>query len=1316
MQTLSDLKAALRASVRRYSLLQLFIVLLLSPLPGGVEATGVCAEVSAVVLPNGVAAVWDVRKAYHETTPTRERICLNGLWQWQPAEAQAKDIPQADWGYFKVPGCWPGITDYMQKDCQTVYTHPNWSRQGPGKTKAAWYQREITVPKEWAGRRICASFDYLNSYAAVYLDAHPVGEVRFPGGEIDLTPALQELGTHTLSVLVIALPLKGVMLSYTDSATAREQTGSVARRGLCGDVYLVSTPSGSRLKNIKVETSARKKEFTVTAAIEGLAPERGYRLTARVFQGRDRIKEFTSPSFQEKDLDKSSIAFTQSWMPEKLWDIHTPQNLQGLEVSLLDGTGAVLDTSWTVAFGFRELWIDGRDFYLNGTRIFLSAVPLDNAQVSAALATYAGARESLERLQSFGINFVYTHNYGCEPGAHLGFEEILKAADDVGMLVSLSQPHFSHYDWKAADADQNNGYARHAAFYVRAAQNHPSVVMYSMSHNATGYDEDMNPDMIDGTHDARDAWALQNVALATRAEAIVKHLDPSRIVYHHASGNLGSMHAINFYPNFVPIQELSDWFEHWSTQGVKPAFMCEYGAPFTWDWTMYRGWYKGQREFGSAAVPWEFCLAEWNAQFLGDHAFAISESEKANLRWEAKQFRAGKLWHRWDYPVDVGSAQLTERYPVFEMYLKDNWRAFRTWGVSAVSPWEFEHFWKLHEGVNRQRQELTVDWQNLQRPGFSPDYTDQRYERMDLAYDRSDWIPTPAARALIQNNRPLLAYIGGKAQAFTSKDHIFRPGDTVEKQLILINNSRKTVTVDCGWSFRGPGAASGTNQATIPAGQQARIPIGFEIAGTPPSGQYELSAVANFGPGELQQDSFAIDLISRPTAAAQKERIAIFDPKGETRALLTRLGVGAEEINAGANLSGFDVLIVGKAALTVDGSAPDISGVRQGLKVVLFEQTAAVLEQRFGFRVEEYGLRQVFPRVPDHPALGGLGLAQLHDWRGESSILPARLKYELRPRYGPTVQWCGIPIPRLWRCGNRGNVASVLIEKPARGDFLPIVDGGYSMQYSPLLQYREGKGLVLFCQMDVTARSETEPAAEILVRNLLAYLADWQPPPHRKAIYVGDPEGKRHLAAVGISAADYEGLSTGHVLILAPGSGKELAGKGPEIAAWVQAGGNVLALGLSEEELNPLLPFRVQTRNAEHISSFFEPFGLNSFGAGIGPADLHNRDPGLFPLISAGARITGDGALAQAEGGRVVFCQMTPWQFSEKQPNLKRTYRRASFVLSRLLANLGVSDSPPVLDRFHDPVGIGTPKGRWLAGLYIDQPEEWDDPYRHFRW
>jgi beta-galactosidase len=86
----------------------------------------------------------------------------------------------------------------------------------------------------------------------------------------------------------------------------------------------------------------------------------------------------------------------------------------------------------------------------------------------------------------------------------------------------------------------------------------------------------------------------------------------------------------------------------------------------------------------------------------------------------------------------------------------------------------------------------------------------------------------------------------------------------------------------------------------------------------------------------------------------------LFDPKGETAKLLTKLGVPFEPVAADADLGGYAAFIVGKAALSVDGPAPDISKVRDGLKVIMFEQTAEVLEKRFGFRVEEYGLRNVF--------------------------------------------------------------------------------------------------------------------------------------------------------------------------------------------------------------------------------------------------------------------------------------------------------------------------------------------------------------------
>ncbi len=799
----------------------------------------------------------------------------------------------------------------------------------------------------------------------------------------------------------------------------------------------------------------------------------------------------------------------------------------------------------------------------------------------------------------------------------------------------------------------------------------------------------------------------------------MKRFDSSRVVYHHASGNLGSMHVINFYPNFVPVQELSDWFQHWATQGVKPVFTCEYGAPFTWDWTMYRGWHQGKREWGSAVVPWEFCLAEWNAQFLGDRAFQISKAEAANLRWEARQFRAGKVWHRWDYPHPVGSPVFDEQYPVFAMYLEDNWRAFRTWGVSGISPWEHEHFWKLRDGVDTRRREFRVDWDHLQRPGFSPDYVDKTYERWDLAFERADWIPTAAARALLRNNRPLLAYLGGKPGQFTSKDHVFFPGETVEKQLIVINNSRETVTCESDWSLGLPQTVAGGRRFVVATGQQERLPLQFTLPETLAAGQYELNARVRFSNGETQTDAFVIHVAPRPRPLRMSGRLALFDPKGETGELLKEMGVHFETVADNADLAVFDMLIVGKAALTTHGAAPDITRVRDGLKVVIFEQTAEVLEKRFGFRVAEYGLRQVFARVPDHPALNGVAAEQMRDWRGESTILPPRLDYTLRPRYGPTVNWCDIPVPRLWRCGNRGNVASVLIEKPARGDFLPILDGGYSLQYSPLMEYREGRGVILFCQMDVTGRTEREPVAGRLTRNILQHVSDWKPTAARTAVYVGEPAGKRHLESAGFTVGDYNGgtLSPDQVLVVGPGKGRAPVQDIAAIGDWLKAGGNLVALGFDQQNAEALLPIPVTLTEAEHISTFFESSGMNSAFKGVGPADLHNRDPRELSLITFGATPLGNGVLATTANPNIVFCQLVPWQFDPtKQSNLKRTYRRASFVVTRLLANLGVASTTPLLARSSTPVDPAKSEKRWLDGLYLDPPEEWDDPYRFFRW
>jgi hypothetical protein len=112
----------------------------------------------------------------------------------------------------------------------------------------------------------------------------------------------------------------------------------------------------------------------------------------------------------------------------------------------------------------------------------------------------------------------------------------------------------------------------------------------------------------------------------------------------------------------------------------------------------------------------------------------------------------------------------------------------------------------------------------------------------------------------------------------------------------------------------------------------------------------------------------------------------------------------------------------------------------------------------------------------------------------------------MRPQYGPSIVRSGIQVTRPWRAGNWGNVASVLIEKPAIGDFLPIADGGFSLQYSPLMVYREGKGLMLFCQMDVTGRT-TSDRPRPLAANILNYASRYTPAASHTVRYAGEPAG-----------------------------------------------------------------------------------------------------------------------------------------------------------------------------------------------------------------
>jgi hypothetical protein len=215
----------------------------------------------------------------------------------------------------------------------------------------------------------------------------------------------------------------------------------------------------------------------------------------------------------------------------------------------------------------------------------------------------------------------------------------------------------------------------------------------------------------------------------------------------------------------------------------------------------------------------------------------------------------------------------------------------------------------------------------------------------------------------------------------------------------------------------------------------------------------------------------------------------------------------------------------------------------------------------------------------------------------------------------------------------------------------------------------------------------------------------------------------RHLKANGLVLRPYTGgpLAPSEVLVLGPDSGASVRGHEPAIDQFITAGGNVLGLGLTQPDVAgiPTLS-ELRFKRAEHISACFpaQPGALQ----GVSPAEVHNRDPREISLIASGCQIVGNGVLGRLEESNVLLCQLVPWQFAapERQNNLRRTYRRATFLVSRLLANLGATAATPIVENFQRPLDLSdrpkTGQQRWLTGLYADQPEEWDDPYRFFRW
>jgi len=1260
--------------------------------------------------PDGYEKAWDLADAWRARSATRETVCLNGLWRFLPVpdgNAAAPPTGPQGWGWFNVPGVWPRAAEGGPQD---LHISPYMEdRTDLERLDQAWYEREVAVPKHWAGRRVAIDLGLVQTHARVFLDGREAGAAFFPGGEVDLTRHIRPGAVQTLAILVTARPLEKERTVFMAPDRAITSKASISLRGLTGDVMLVSRPAGESLDDVRISTFTRNSMIRVDARIGGYGGKRRV-LRARVLEKGKLVKEIASGPMPPGHLQGGLACLTARWADAKRWDLHTPGNLYDLVLRLEDSAGGLIDETLPIRFGFREFRIDGRDFTLNDKRIHLRALFGRNINGQADLACIEACRRTCRRIKAYGFNHLITANYHFQPGAVGYMDGLFSAADEEGVLCSFSLPHFRDFNYKLNTPAQAARYRALCEWLIRRARHHPSVVMYAMSHNATGYKGDQNPLRIDGIFDPEDpnvgGRPNRNRAQARLAAAIAKSIDPTRPVYHHQSGNLGDVYTLNIYLNWAPMQERSDWLAHWATKGVKPLFFVEWGLPHISSWSSYRGpnFIWRSEEFQSL---WD---AEFNAEYLGDEAYKLTDARIRSRELEEQLWATGKPFH-WGRLIQHFRDDADNHIRMKAMFANDNWRCLRAWGISAMLPWDQEQLWrKKVEGFAGGARAVAYAPSRLKQPGIVAD-RQSASESWLYHPDANQIAPTALGEAFLRWNQPLCAFIGGGPDAddFTDKAHNYSPGETIRKQLVILNDTREAVTCTTRWRLApagkgratAPPTAAGKDvRMTVPPGGKMDVPIAVSLPNDA-NGTYALAAEADFGAGGKQADTFALHVLPKSTAlVVPAKRVALFDPKGMTAKLLEKVRVECERIDANADMSKYGILIVGREAVGLTTRLPDLSRVRDGLKVLVFEQSAETLSHRLGFRVNVHGLRRMFAGRFGASGLYDLEEDHLRDWRGAATLVAPHLPIEGVERDNPRWNWCGLSNTRVWRCGNRGCVASVLIEKPPVGDFRPLLSGGFDLQYAPLLQYSEGKGHVIFCQLDVTGRTAFDPAAIAICRGLLKALDRAGRKIPRTVLYDGDARGERLLDRLAISHRPYAPVKRTdkrrrlRLIVLGPGTkhAAELARDKPKLAY-------VVALGLGGEEFQRFIPKDATTRS---VSAYEDQVGPHCalLRTGVSCADLAWRTKRKVDVPFFPARGPRPPLFYDYFGAGTFLCQVAPWMFDYKaRPYLRTSYRRNVFLVSRLLHNLGATAKTPLLERLSTPGGrseFALP-GQWVG-------------------
>jgi beta-galactosidase len=1182
-----------------------------------------------------------------------------GEWLFQPGEAVAAGPVTSDWEVVKVPFLWTSGGGRMIKPegralAEWARTPNTWRGYDNG-----WFERTVSIPSDWKGQRVWLAFDQIECDALLWIDGGEPVLLAGPEARVDITTRVKPGKDAVLRLWVTRwwrdisrtmddAPLRKEALEAAGMA-AKGGLDSVRREipaGLPGYVTLQARPFEAEITGAFARPSFREKTLAVDVDISATAAAKSVRLRVQVLDPQGQGGQLPPAVTVPLDVTGDGVRTVSiPWDVPRLWQLGEGYLYQ-LKTELVDSSGQVVHAPAPETFGFREVWVEGREIMMNGRPIRLRLAPVISPDWPALLFWEGIGFNAAQWHPHTGSWFVRNGQRSLivsdedNPGMRRLSPEPINNADRRGFALLMPSPNVGMVRSALSSEAGRAAYERECRLWFKRLRNHPSIIMWNPSMN-TGSSSRENAErlgMLPEGEDRVPGWA-------TRCNEIIKSVDPTRIVAHHC-GMGGEIDYPNQYLNFLPLQERIEFPSHWAEKGDIPWGAIEHGTPYL------------ANMLKPLNIPQ---FTEWSAVYFGDRAYTAESDDYVTLVGDylsrkAKRPRADE-WGRF--------AELSMQYEFDTLFTTETNRYWRAWGVGGGwKPWNFNIGYGVPPSI-----------QGKPKKGDGYSYSELTEAEALATIDAAPEWANPIYHSYRATMRPLLAFLGGPAEHFTAKDHAFRAGERFEKTAVVVWDGNKARRLKAEWRLESGGKTLWKDSAdlALKPGDIVKHPIPLKAPDVTTRTEARLSIIFT-GDGERIEDGMDLTFWPAEPAVAVKSRWALFDPSGNSAGWLRSLGVNAVPVKTRMDLSRVraEVLVVAREGL-VEDIPFDAADIARGLRVLVLEQKPAALES-VGLRIQDIVTRYAFPRDRAHEALRGLDASDLANWRGAPDLLP-KTKVGMKP-------W---PLARPPHWGNQGAVASVVIETPSHGAFTPLMDAEFDLAYSPLLEWRHGRGGVLFCQLDVTGRTDLDPAARRVALNIIRSLdLPYESDNSKSVKYAGDEAGWDYIRSIEFAAERFEAGELNvqsDLLVVGPGS---WAAQRARAEAFASSGGTVLVLPQDPASLAPLKTTEVKSARVVPDS--------DPLLRGVGPQMLNwrtfvtqqrfNRDG-----QTAGARVLLDGlVLDQRSGkGRLVFSQLDWTVFAVDSANLEKPRWHSVQFYRQMLANLGARTANDVAAGLFNP-------------------------------